>query len=95
MADLLMLKCGELVLKGNNRKSFEDKLKNNLKWALKKYGRFEIWSAQSTIYVTPKEEDADMEGAFEASKKVFGVATISPAYRAEKNFEDILLVHGV
>ena len=92
MADLLMLKCGELVLKGNNRKSFEDKLKNNLKWALKKYGRFEIWSAQSTIYVTPKESGADMEGAFEASKKVFGVATISPAYRAEKNFEDICRV---
>ena len=92
MADLLMLKCGELVLKGNNRKNFEDKLKNNLKWALKKHGRFEIWSAQSTIYVTPKEKDADMEGAFEAAKKVFGVATISPAYRAEKSFDDICRV---
>ncbi len=92
MAELLMLKCGELVLKGNNRKAFEDKLRNNIKWALKKYGKFKIWAAQSTIYVVPEEDGADMEGAFEASKKIFGVASISPAFRAEKSFEDICRV---
>ena len=84
-----MLKCGELVLKGNNRKSFEDKLRNNLKWTLKKHGKFHIWISQSTIYVTPEDDEADMEGALEATKKVFGVATISPAFKAEKNFESI------
>ncbi len=89
MADLLMLKCGELVLKGNNRKNFEDKLRTNIKWALKKHGKFKIWSAQSTIYVVPETDDADMEGAFESSKKVFGVASISKAFKAEKNFDDI------
>ncbi|MBQ3053940.1 MAG: tRNA 4-thiouridine(8) synthase ThiI [Clostridia bacterium] len=89
MADLIMLKCGELVLKGNNRKSFEDKLRNNLKWTLKKHGKFHIWISQSTIYVTPEDDEADMEGALEATKKVFGVATISPAFKAEKNFESI------
>lgn len=89
MADLLMLKCGELVLKGNNRKNFEDKLRTNIKWALKKHGKFKIWSAQSTIYVVPETDDADMEGAYESAKKVFGVASISKAFRAEKTFEDI------
>ena len=92
MAELLMLKCGELVLKGNNRKSFEDRLRFNIKWALKKHGKFKIWSAQSTIYVVPEDENADMEGAFESAKKIFGVASISPAFRAEKNFEDICRV---
>lgn len=92
MAELLMLKCGELVLKGNNRKSFEDRLRSNIKWALKKHGKFKIWSAQSTIYVVPEDENADMEGAFESAKKIFGVASISPAFRAEKNFEDICRV---
>ncbi len=92
MADLIMLKCGELVLKGNNRKSFEDKLRTNIKWALKKHGRFKIWAAQSTIYVVPENDDADMEGALESTKKVFGIASISPAFRAEKNFEDICRV---
>ena len=92
MADLLLLKCGELVLKGNNRKNFEDRLRNNIKWALKKHGKFKIWAAQSTIYVTPENEEADMDGAFEASKKIFGVATISPAYRAEKSFDEICKV---
>ncbi len=92
MADLLMLKCGELVLKGNNRKNFEDKLRTNLKWAIKKHGKFKIWSAQSTIYVVPENEEADVEAAFESSKKVFGVASISKAFKAEKNFEDICKV---
>ena len=92
MAELLMLKCGELVLKGNNRKNFEDKLRSNIKWAIKKHGKFKIWSAQSTIYVVPEDDNADMEGAYESVKKVFGIASISPAFRAEKNFEDICRV---
>ncbi|MDP4119328.1 MAG: tRNA uracil 4-sulfurtransferase ThiI, partial [Bacillota bacterium] len=89
MAELLMLKCGELVLKGNNRKVFEDKLRSNIKVALKKHGKFKIWAAQSTIYVTPENDEADIDAAFETAKKIFGIASISPAFKAEKTFDDI------
>ena len=53
MNEILLLKDGEIVLKGLNRRSFEDVLKKNLKHALKSAGHFEITSAQSTIYVKP------------------------------------------
>ena len=53
MKEILLLKDGEIVLKGLNRRSFEDVLKKNLKHALKSAGHFEITSAQSTIYVKP------------------------------------------
>ena len=49
MKEILLLKDGEIVLKGLNRRSFEDVLKKNLKHALKSAGHFEITSAQSTI----------------------------------------------
>ena len=55
MKEILLLKDGEIVLKGLNRRSFEDVLKKNLKHALRSAGRFEITSAQSTIYVKPSK----------------------------------------
>jgi len=61
MKEILLLKDGEIVLKGLNRRSFEDVLKKNLKHALKSAGHFEITSAQSTIYVKPLDDDADLE----------------------------------
>ena len=65
MKEILLLKDGEIVLKGLNRRSFEDVLKKNLKHALKSAGHFEITSAQSTIYVKPLDDDADLEKACE------------------------------
>ena len=64
MKEILLLKDGEIVLKGLNRRSFEDVLKKNLKHALKSAGHFEITSAQSTIYVKPLDDDADLENRF-------------------------------
>ena len=71
MKEILLLKDGESVLKGLNRRSFEDVLKKNLKQALKSAGQFEITSAQSTIYVKPLDDDADLEQACEIVSRVF------------------------
>lgn len=73
MKEILLLKDGEIVLKGLNRRSFEDVLKKNLKHALKSAGHFEITSAQSTIYVKPLDDDADLEKACEIVSRVFGI----------------------
>lgn len=70
MKEILLLKDGEIVLKGLNRRSFEDVLKKNLKHALKSAGHFEITSAQSTIYVKPLDDDADLEKACEIVSSV-------------------------
>lgn len=73
MKEILLLKDGEIVLKGLNRRSFEDVLKKNLKHALKSAGHFEITSAQSTIYVKPLDDDADLEKACEIVSRAFGI----------------------
>mgnify|MGYP000509000742 FL=1 len=85
MKEILLLKDGEIVLKGLNRRSFEDVLKKNLKHALKSAGHFEITSAQSTIYVKPLDDDADLEKACEIVSRVFGIIAFSRAAVCEKN----------
>ena len=59
--EMLLLKLGEVVLKGLNRRSFEDKLIGNLRRRTAKCGNFRIYSKQSTIYVEPKDDACDIE----------------------------------
>ena len=59
--EILLCKYGEIVLKGANRKYFEDMLCREMKKRAKNYGDFDIYRAQSTIYIEPKDEFADME----------------------------------
>ena len=89
MKEILLCKQGELVLKGLNRKWFEDLLSKRLKECLKPYGNFKVFSSQSTTYVEPLDDFADIEGAFEAALKVFGFVSVSRAVVCEKNIEDI------
>ena len=63
MKEILLLKDGEIVLKGLNRRQFEDALKRNLKHSLADLGRFDISSAQSTVYVRPLDDGIDLDEA--------------------------------
>ena len=66
MNEIILLKLGEMVLKGLNRRSFEDKLQANIHRRLWPYGQFKVYTRQSTTYVEPKNDDCDVEGAFES-----------------------------
>ncbi len=90
MKEILLLKDGEIVLKGLNRRSFEDILKKNLKFALRSLGSFEITSAQSTIYVKPLFDDIDLDEACDRVSRVFGIASFSRAAVCEKTIESVL-----
>ncbi len=87
--EILLCKYGEIVLKGANRKYFEDMLCREMKKRAANYGAFDIYRAQSTIYIEPKDEFADMDGMFYAAQKVFGIVAISRAAVCEKNMESI------
>ena len=87
--EILLCKYGEIVLKGANRKYFEDMLCREMKKRARVYGDFDIYRAQSTIYIEPRDEFADMDGMFEAAGKVFGIVAISRAAVCEKDMEDI------
>ncbi len=88
MKEILLLKLGEIVLKGLNRRAFEDRLMRNVRAALKCAGEFDMKKGQSTILVTPGE-NFDLPRAVEAAKKVFGIASVVPAAPCEKNFDAI------
>ena len=91
MKEILLLKDGEIVLKGLNRRQFEDVLKKNIKIALHSLGRFEITSAQSTISVRPLSDDIDLDEACERVGRVFGVVSYSRAALCEeKSMESVL-----
>ena len=90
MNEMILLKLGEMVLKGLNRRSFEDKLQANIHRRLNNLGQFRVYTRQSTTYVEPKNEDCDMDAAFEAMKKVFGVVGVARARSCEKDKDAIL-----
>ncbi|MGI6028618.1 MAG: tRNA uracil 4-sulfurtransferase ThiI [Candidatus Heteroscillospira sp.] len=89
MNDMILLKQGEMVLKGLNRKSFEMKLMANARRRLRDLGEFKVYAVQSTIYVEPLSDDCDMDEAFERLKKVFGVVSLNRAMACEKDLDVI------
>ena len=90
MHEIILCKLGEVVLKGLNRHSFETKLMSKIRRRTQKFGKFKIYSRQSTIYVEPVGEDCDLAGAYAACKQVFGLIAITKAVPCEKSKEAIL-----
>lgn len=89
MKEILLIKNGELALKGLNRSTFEDVLIKNIKNALKGLGLIKVRKAQSTIMVEPLNDNYDMDAASNAIAKVFGIAAFSRACVANKDIDDI------
>lgn len=89
MKEIILIKDGELSLKGLNRQNFEDRMIRNIKRRLKPLGEFRVKKAQSTIYIIPESEDFDFGEALKRMATVFGIAGFSRACVCEKNAEDI------
>jgi len=89
MNEVLLIKNGEIALKGLNRGTFEDVLMKNIRWRLKSCGEFAVSKSQSTITVRPKNEAADLDEAFCRVGKIFGVAAYSRALVVEKDMDVI------
>ena len=89
MKELILVKYGEMALKGLNKKTFEDMLIKNIKRRLKPLGHFQMTSAQSTTYITPLDDDIDLSEVADRVGKIFGIATYCRACVCEKDFEDI------
>ena len=91
MNDIILLKLGELVLKGLNRHNFEEKLMSNARRRLQSCGgRFKVTTKQSITYVEPLEDACDTDRAFEAMKMVFGAAGVCRCRACEKD-KDVML----
>ena len=91
MKEIIMCYQGEMALKGLNRATFESVLSKSLRWRVKDLGKFQVYKAQSTMYVEPRDEEAEsnMEEAYDRVSKVFGLAALSRAAVCDKNIDAI------
>lgn len=89
MKEIILIKNGEIALKGLNRATFEDIMIKNMRRRLSRLGKFKITKAQSTVYVEPADEEIDLDEAVEILKKVFGIAAMSRALVTQKELEAI------
>ena len=90
--EVILCKFGEVVLKGANRQNFESALVKELRRRASPFGTFKIYYKQSTVYVEPVDEFSDMDGMYDAAKKVFGIVAISKAALCEKDFSEIVKI---
>lgn len=89
MKELILIKNGEIALKGLNRSSFEDVLMKNCRRKIKELGKFKMYKAQSTMYIEPMEDAINLDEAVDILKRVFGIAALTRACIVDKDFEDI------
>lgn len=89
MNEIFLLKLGEIVLKGANKRQFESRLRQNIRRRMKAYGNFDVYIMQSTVYVEPKDEMADVEGAWEACHSIFGLVSLCRCRPCEKDLDSI------
>ena len=91
MKEIILIKNGELALKGLNRMTFEDILVKNIRRRLKaRVGKFNFTKSQSTIVAEPLDEDIDFDAAVDTVKNIFGIAAFSRALQVEKDIDVIL-----
>ena len=89
MKEIFLLKLGEIVLKGANKRQFESRLRQNVRRRMKKYGNFDVYLMQSTVYVEPMDDECDVDGAWECCRSIFGVVSLCRCRPCEKNLDAI------
>ena len=89
MKEIFLLKLGEVVLKGTNKRQFENKLRQNIRRRMRAYGEFDVYIMQSTVYVEPMDDLADVDGAWEACHSIFGLVSLCRCRPCEKNMDSI------
>ena len=94
MKEIILCKYGEIVLKGANRKYFEDTLVKEMRYRASNFGKFSITNIQSTMTIEPQDDFCDLDGMFESAKRLFGIAAVSRAAVAEKSMEDMAVLTG-
>ena len=94
MKEVILLKNGEIALKGLNRRTFEDQLIKNMRHRLSPLGTWQFTAAQSTVTAIPMQEQTDMDAAAEICSRIFGFVGYSKALMIDKDMDEIRRVTG-
>ena len=88
MKEVILLKYGEIILKGQNKRTFEELLLRNIRYALSFVGKPTLDIRQSTVFVS-FEEDADLDEAVTALSRVFGVTAVCRSLVCPYDFDEM------
>ena len=89
MKEIILIKPGELMLKGLNKKDFEKKLIKDIKAKINGFGSVDVKSSQSVISVEPLNKEKPIDDLLDVLKNIFGIASISKFVFCKKNMDDI------
>ena len=89
MKKIILVRCGEIMLKGLNRHMFEDRLIRNIRQSLSGLGKTTVRRFQARIFIEPEQDDFDFESAVSRLVKVFGIVSVSIVWKIESDFEEI------
>ncbi|HAS92489.1 MAG TPA: tRNA uracil 4-sulfurtransferase ThiI [Sedimentibacter sp.] len=89
MYNIAAVSFGELFLKGKNRGKFEQKLIEQIKYALKEFNHVSVYKDSGKVYVETKNEE-DMDKIVEKVRKIFGISNISPSVKTSKDVDIII-----
>lgn len=89
MREAILLKCGEMVLKGLNHRMFEDRVLSDLRRRLRGCGKYSMYFAQSTITIEPEDDEFDSDRAADLCKKTFGLVSVCRAAVCEKKMDAV------
>mgnify|MGYP001414791398 CR=1 FL=1 len=89
MKKVILVRYGEIILKGLNRPVFEDKLMSNIKKSLYGLGKISVTRSQARIYIEPENESYDFDEAVSRLTKVFGIVSVSIVWKIDSDFEEI------
>lgn len=89
MYNIIAVSFGEIFLKGKNRGSFEHKLIERIKYAVKEFNDVDVYKDSGKVFVETKHEDT-MDLIVEKIRKVFGISVISPSIKTVKDPELII-----
>ncbi|MBQ5341010.1 MAG: hypothetical protein J6W57_03275 [Oscillospiraceae bacterium] len=87
--EIILGKYGELALKGLNKNQFENSMVRTIRKRVERCGEFRVYTAQSTVYVEPEDEDADIDAAYDQVRRVFGLSAVVRAAVCGKDLEAI------
>jgi len=89
MKKVILVRYGEIILKGLNRPVFEEKLIGNIKSAIYKFGKAKVSKSQGRIYIEPEDENYDFDLVLKKVIKVFGIVSVSPVWKIDTDYEQI------
>lgn len=89
MKKIILVRYGEIILKGLNRPVFEDKLIGNIRSSILKSGNARIFKSQGRIYIEPQVEDYDFDFVLQKITRIFGVVSVSPVWKIDTDYDQI------